>query len=83
MHLQGKMPRLDFHPYHQRIPKEEKLKRVVKNHLNGKNPADHVIALTDLYTGTSPHLSIAINKCPELKAFINTILKLCIVEEMQ
>jgi len=52
--LQGNMPKLVFHPYHGRIPTNERLKRIVTNHLNGKNPADHVIALTDVYTGTSP-----------------------------
>jgi len=52
--LQGCMPELDFHPYHGRIPKHDKLRRVVENHFRGKNPADHVIALTDVYTGTTP-----------------------------
>jgi hypothetical protein len=51
--LQGRMPRLDAFLYHGRIPKEDKLKRVVENALrNGKPPADAVIALTDVYTGT-------------------------------
>lgn len=31
------------------IPKEAALKRMVKNHLNGRNAADAVIALTDLH----------------------------------
>lgn len=48
------MPKLDFFPYDGRIPKENKLKRVVENLLRGKFPADHVIALTDVYTGTNP-----------------------------
>jgi hypothetical protein len=52
--LQGAMPKLDFMPYDGRIPKYDKLKRIVKNLLNGKNAADHVIALTDVYTGTVP-----------------------------
>jgi len=52
MHLQNKMPKLDFHPFDGRIPTHDKLKRVVENHLNGRNPAGHVIALTDVYTGT-------------------------------
>ncbi|MBM3120264.1 MAG: DUF4276 family protein [Chloroflexi bacterium] len=52
--LLGRMPKLDFSPYHGRIPKEDKLKRVVKNLLQGRNSADHVIALTDVYTGTNP-----------------------------
>ncbi|MCL2364350.1 MAG: DUF4276 family protein [Defluviitaleaceae bacterium] len=50
--LQGMMPKLDFHPFDGRIPTNDKLKRVVENHLNGQNPANHVIALTDVYTGT-------------------------------
>ena len=52
--LQGAMPKLDFHPYDGRIPTNDKLKRIVMNHLGGKYPADHVIALTDVYTGTNP-----------------------------
>ncbi len=51
--LQGRMPRLDPFVYHGRIPKEQKLKRVVENALStGKPPSDAVIALTDVYTGT-------------------------------
>ena len=53
-HLPGAMPKLDIHPYDGRIPKGDKLRRVVTNHLEGKNSADHVIALTDVYTGTTP-----------------------------
>jgi integrase len=53
-HLAGAMPNLDTHPYDGRIPTGDKLKRVVENHLKGKNPANRVIALTDVYTGTSP-----------------------------
>ena len=52
--LPGSMPRLDISPYDGRIPKEDKLNRVVNNLLQGKNPADHVIALTDVYTGSNP-----------------------------
>lgn len=52
--LPGNMPRLDVFPYDGRIPKEDKLNRVVENLLNGRNSADHVIALTDVYTGTNP-----------------------------
>jgi hypothetical protein len=49
--LPGKMPKLDFAPENGRIPKEDKLQRVVRN-LLGSN--DAVIALTDVYTGTNP-----------------------------
>ena len=52
--LQGNMPKLVFLKYDGRIPANEKLKRIVHNSLNGKYPADHVIALTDVYTGTKP-----------------------------
>ncbi len=50
----GAMPKLDPFPYDGRIPKGGKLKRVVENLLGGRNPANHVIALTDVYTGTLP-----------------------------
>ena len=53
--LGGRMPNLDFSPYDGRIPTGEKLKRVVANFLNDKKrPADAVIALTDVYTGSVP-----------------------------
>jgi len=52
--LAGAMPKLDPFPCDGRIPKEDKLKRVVEKLLGGRNPADHVIALTDVYTGTTP-----------------------------
>jgi len=53
--LAGKMPKLDFVPYDGRIPTGEKLKRVVENLLNDKRrPADAVIALSDVYTGSTP-----------------------------
>ena len=48
----SRMPRLDFLPQDGRIPKAEKLKRLVHNLLQGGS--DHVIALTDVYTGTQP-----------------------------
>ncbi len=51
--LQGRMPRLIPYKYDGRIPKQEKLKRVVEGLLQAPNPeADHVIALTDVYTGS-------------------------------
>jgi hypothetical protein len=52
-HLGGKMPRLRSLPFDGRIPKEQKLRRQVRRLLTGgKSPADAVIALTDVYTGT-------------------------------
>ena len=51
--LEQKMPKLDFFPSGGRIDKGEKLRRTVEALLkNGKPPADAVIALTDVYTGT-------------------------------
>ena len=52
--LAGRMPNLDPSPYHGRIPTNDKLKRVVANLLTGGKAADHVIALTDVYTGSQP-----------------------------
>ncbi len=52
--LPVRMPKLDPVPYDGRIPKEKKLKRLVENLLQGSNAADYVIALTDVYTGTTP-----------------------------
>jgi len=51
--ISGRMPKLDPVPYDGRIPKEGKLQRCVANLLSaGDRPADAVIALTDVYTGT-------------------------------
>jgi len=52
--LSGNMPNLDPLPYYGRIPKGEKLKRVVDYLLQGRQASDHVIALTDIYTATNP-----------------------------
>ncbi|MEH2023815.1 DUF4276 family protein [Nostoc sp.] len=51
--LGQQMPKLKFIPQHGRIPKEEKLRRVVENLLTGNNGYDAVIALIDVYTGTN------------------------------
>jgi hypothetical protein len=51
--LTNKMPKLISSCYDGRIPKEDKLKRVVEKLFIGKSAADYVIALTDVYTGTS------------------------------
>ncbi len=53
-HLMGRMPKLDPSPYDGRIPTGAKLERIVLNLLTGRNAADHVIALTDVYTGSQP-----------------------------
>jgi hypothetical protein len=53
--LSGMMPKVIPFPYDGRIPTEGKLKRVVENLLNDrKRPVDAVLALTDVYTGTTP-----------------------------
>jgi hypothetical protein len=52
--LENNMPKLHIHSYDGRIPKQDKLKRIVENHLSGKDPVDYVIALTDVYTGLGP-----------------------------
>jgi hypothetical protein len=47
--------KLDFLPYDGRIPTGDKLRRVIENLLNQtRRPAEAVIALTDVYTGTTP-----------------------------
>ena len=48
------MPKLSLVKYDGKIPSHDKLKRVVENCLSGKNAADYVIALTDVYTGSKP-----------------------------
>lgn len=50
--LRGNMPRLHANKYDGRIPTGEKLERRVVNLL--ADNYDHVIALTDVYTGTIP-----------------------------
>lgn len=49
---QGSMPKLDVVPCDGRVPTGDKLRRMVETLLLGKNAADAVIALTDVYTGT-------------------------------
>lgn len=52
--LEGKMPRLIPKICQGRVPKGDKLKRDVQALLSGKVPeVDHVIALTDVYTGAN------------------------------
>jgi hypothetical protein len=52
--LPGRMPKLDFDRFEGRIPKQSSLKRRVALYLNERPvSADHVVALTDVYTGTS------------------------------
>jgi hypothetical protein len=54
-----RMPNLDPLPYDGRIPTADKLRRVVGNTLAGRRPADAVIALTDVYTGTADFVDAA------------------------
>ena len=53
--LAGRMPTLDFVTHDGRIPTGDKLRRVVANLLTLRTkPADAVIALTDVYSGSTP-----------------------------
>ena len=53
--VNGGMPILDPYPYNGSIPKGDKLKREVAHLLSDRrSPSDHVIALTDVYTGANP-----------------------------
>lgn len=52
--IPNQMPKLESLSYDGRIPKGEKLKVLVKKLLRGVRPADYVIALTDVYTGSVP-----------------------------
>jgi len=52
--LEGRMPNIDPVPYNGRVPTGDKLQRVVTRLLSGPRAADHVIALTDVYTGSQP-----------------------------
>jgi hypothetical protein len=52
--LAGNMPSIVAIPQNGRIPKEEKLKRLVENLLSGPRAYDAVIALTDVYTSKNP-----------------------------
>jgi len=51
------MPNLNPVVYDGRIPKEAKLQRVVQTLMSGTNPANAVIALTDVYTGTNDFMT--------------------------
>jgi hypothetical protein len=51
------MPKLDTDRFDGPIPKGATLKRRVEILLSGKDPADAVIALTDVYTGTSDFIN--------------------------
>ncbi len=52
--LAGRKPELKPRPQGGRIPKGDDLKKLVRQLLSGRghNPADYVIALTDVYTGS-------------------------------
>jgi hypothetical protein len=65
--LGQQMPRLKFIPQNGRIPKEEKLRRVVENLLIGNSAYDAVIALTDVYTGTNDFQDAADAKAQMMK----------------
>jgi hypothetical protein len=51
------MPKLETRPYHGRVPVGPLLQEAVQDLLRRRQrPVDHVIALTDVYTGTTPPL---------------------------
>jgi hypothetical protein len=53
--LEGRMPRFDVLPHKGRIPTGNKLRNIVIRLLEDqRNPANAVIALTDVYTGANP-----------------------------
>jgi hypothetical protein len=53
-YMENSMPDLNVVPCDGGIPTGDTLKRTVQNLLSGKEPADYVIALTDVYTGDNP-----------------------------
>jgi hypothetical protein len=55
--LPGRRPKLTPHIYDGRIPKEQRLRRIVENYLD--EGVDAVIALTDVYTGTHDFIDAA------------------------
>ena len=66
--LHGNMPAMDFVPYDGPLPKAAKLRREVQRLLSDRrNPANAVIALTDVYTGSQP---------PEFATAVKAKLKL-------
>ena len=52
--LAGRMPVLSPNVYHGPVPTGNDLKKRVNSLLYGRKTWDHVIALTDVYTGTNP-----------------------------
>ncbi len=66
--LQQRMPKLNLIPYDGRIPKEDKLTRIVNNLLD-KDAYNAVIALTDVYTGTNDFQDAADAKA-KMKAWV-------------
>jgi len=51
------MPKLEVRPYHGRVPTGGALREAVQDLLRRRQrPVGHVIALTDVYTGTTPPL---------------------------
>ncbi|SMG36013.1 DUF4276 family protein [Dethiosulfovibrio salsuginis] len=52
--IPNRMPKIEPLSYDGRIPKGDKLKNLVDKLLRDRRPADYVIALTDVYTGSNP-----------------------------
>lgn len=62
---------MDFLPQDGRLPKEEKLKKLVVHLLSGRVPSIAVVALTDIYTGTTDFISAADAK-KKMKEWVGT-----------
>jgi len=68
--LSGRMPKLQFDRFEGRIPKQDHLKRRVALYLNERPiPAGHVVALTDVYTGT-PDFQTADNAKRKMREWV-------------
>lgn len=61
------MPRLDAFPQDGRIPKGDRLRRIVENLL--RDGSDAVIALTDVYTGT-PDFTDAVDARAKMRSWV-------------
>ena len=70
--LEGRMPVLSPNAYQGRIPTGDSLKKRVNMLLHGRNPYDHVVALTDVYTGTMypPDFLDATDAKSKMKAWV-------------
>lgn len=69
--LTGKMPNLDALPYNGPIPREDKLKGHVRRLLQGREPSDYVIALTDVHIdGKNPIFKDSEDAKSQMRAWV-------------